>query len=82
MNEYITADPSLQAKLASANGRGVKLCDDSGKIIGYAFTPEQIRRAEIEYARTRLSNEEIEEILASPGKRYSMEDVLKLVEES
>ncbi len=80
MNEHVTADAALQAKLAAANGHAVKLCDETGKVIGYAFTPEQIRRYEIEVAKTRLSKEDIERILATPGG-YSMEDVLKLVEQ-
>jgi hypothetical protein len=79
VSEQVVADSDLRAKLAAANGQGIKLCDEAGKVIGYALTPEQLRRYEIEYAKSRLSEQDIERILSAPGG-YSMEDVLALVE--
>jgi hypothetical protein len=78
VSEQVVADSDLRAKLAAANGQGIKLCDETGKVIGYALTPEQLRRYEIELEKARVPKEELDKIAATPGG-YSMDDVLRLV---
>ena len=80
MSEHVTAGPALQEKLAAANGHAVKLCDEAGKIIGIAVTLEQLHRYEMEVAKGRVSQEELDRRAATPG-RYTMEDVFRLLEE-
>lgn len=81
MNEQVIADAELQAKLLAANGRTVKLCDETGNIIGVALTLEQARRFEMELAIAKLPKEELDRRAAAPGG-YSMEDVFRLLERS
>ena len=79
MNEHVTAGAALQEKLAAANGHAVELCDEAGKVVGYALTPEQVRRFEVEMEKALVSKEELDRRTAHPAA-YTMEDVLRLVE--
>lgn len=44
MNETVTVPAELRERLANAGGDPVPLCDDAGKVIGYALTPHQLSR--------------------------------------
>lgn len=79
MSEHVTAGAALQEKLAAANGHAVELCDEAGKVVGYALTPEQVRRFEVEVEKALVSKEELDRRTARPAA-YTMEDVLRLVE--
>lgn len=80
MSEKVTAGPELQQKLATANGSGVDLVDESGRVIGHALTPEQHHWLLLQTADASISREELDrraaEALTSP---YTMADVLRLV---
>lgn len=80
-SETIVADAALREKLRHSNGHTVKLCDESGEIIGYALTPEQARRLEVELAKVEISKEELDRRAASPDW-YSTDDVMRLLEQS
>jgi hypothetical protein len=75
----VVAGTELRAKLEAANGYSVKLCDETGKVIGVALTVEQIQRYEIERIKASLSKEELDRRAAEPGG-YSMDDVFRLLE--
>ncbi len=80
MTEPVTADATLQAKLATANGHPVALCDSSGTVIGVALTLEQIQRYEVELAKQRVSAAELDRRAAVPATK-TMDDVLRLLEQ-
>lgn len=80
MPEKVAAGPELQQKLAAANGLGVDLVDESGRVIGHALTPEQHRWLLLQLDKAQISDEELDrraaEALTSP---HTMADVLRLV---
>ena len=79
MGEKVTADPVLREKLAAANGHPIELCDEAGRVLGYALTPEQHHRLLFDWVKAQHTDEELERLYesAQPG-RYTMDDVLGL----
>lgn len=77
MNEKVTVDANLQAKLAA--GPPVGLCDADGKVIGVAVTVDEFQRYLRAWAVASVTKEELDRLSASTTW-YTMDDVLRLVE--
>ena len=79
MDKKVIADPILREKLAAANGHPVELCDEAGRLLGYALTPDQHHRLLFEWVKAQHTDEELDRMYeaAQPGP-YTMDDVLRL----
>ena len=80
----VQADTALKDAL-TRNGERVEVCDETGRVIGYALTPDEMRK--VEQTRQSLANiyaqadatfdaEEHRKTLADPRK-YTTEEFLK-----
>lgn len=79
MGEKVTADPLLREKLAAANGHPVELCDEAGRPVGYALTPEQHRALWTRIIIAETPPEELDRrAAAAETSPYTMDDVLRL----
>jgi hypothetical protein len=78
----VTLDAELIAKLTSDGGR-VPLTDPDGKTVGYFISPDRLAMLEKGFDESLAdepTEEEVRAALANP-KRYSMEEVMKLLED-
>lgn len=82
----VQADPALKDAL-TRNGERVEVCDETGRVIGYALTPAEMRT--VDMARESLANiyaqadatfdaEEYRKTLADPRKYTTEEFIRKL----
>jgi hypothetical protein len=77
----VTIDAELLAKLTS-NGGKVPLADDKGNTVGYYVSPDEyalMMKALYDQAFEEFTEEDMKRVLANP-KRYTMDDVFKLLE--
>lgn len=77
----VTIDAELVAKLTSNGGR-VPMADPNGKTVGFFVSPDRLailEKALDAQLYDEPTAEDIRRALADP-KRYSMEEVMKLVE--
>jgi hypothetical protein len=80
----VEADPALKDAL-TRNGERIEVCDESGRVIGYALTPAEMRKVEMAeqsladiyaHADATFDAEEHRKILADPRK-YTTEEFLQ-----
>lgn len=80
----VQADPALRDAL-TRNGERVEVCDESGRVIGYALTPAELRRIEprrpaeadaYAQADATFDADEHRQTLADPRK-YTTEEFLQ-----
>ena len=77
----VTIDRELATKLTD-NGDEVALADSDGKPVGYFLSPvmyARMRKAMYDQAFAEFNEEDMNRALANP-KRYTMDDVFKLLE--
>lgn len=80
----VLADSALKDAIAK-NGQRLELCDESGQVIGYVLTPEQMRKFEMDrqslasvyaLADETFDLEVYRKTLADPRK-YTAEEAMK-----
>jgi hypothetical protein len=76
----ITADAELQAKLSGLASE-VEVCDEAGKTLGVFFPAEWHHQLLYAYARSQVSNEELDQARQETGGR-SLRDILSDLERS
>lgn len=77
----IPIDPELIAKL-TANGGEVPRAGPDGQPVGYFLSPDAyaaMRKVMYDWAKAQVTTEELRRAAANP-KKYTMAEVLKLVE--
>ncbi len=72
MSEKVAASAELLAKLATANGDRIPLCDESGNVIGYALTPTQMAKCDDEHKA----------VVAWLDSLWPAEDIARIMERS
>jgi len=72
MGEKVTVPAELRAKLATANGTRIPLCDESGNVIGYALTPTQMAKCDDEHKA----------VVESLDSLWPADDIKRIIERS
>jgi hypothetical protein len=68
----VTLDEATARRLTAANGQPVPLCDPTGEVIGYYFTPARKAEAEKDHRA----------IYAELDRRWPPEEIARIIERS
>lgn len=75
----VILDPELRERLHGLTHQ-IELCDESGRTLAYVLPSEDYLRWAYEWARSQISDEELEEARREPGGRTTAE-VLEWLEQ-
>ena len=88
--ESVTLDEATAGKLTAANGAPIPLCNPTGEVIGYYFTPAQRAKADEEHRAVVAWLDSIwppeaiarirERLKDKTRPKHTTEEVLRLVE--
>jgi hypothetical protein len=76
----LVVDPTLRTKLENVESE-LELCDESGRTLGYFVPATQNLRELYDWAKTQITDEELERRKNEPGGRTTAEVLARLGKE-